>query len=185
MNACNRKLRLAAGLWLAAAWMGVVSAAELTLANAGFEDPASGTEVPGWEASQHVGEDAYEILLDRDKPAKGKHSLRIKRLGEQIYGAVEQTVPLPADLAGKSMEVAALLKTKDVGAEGWLLVATFKTAAHGIIRQVRAAPATGSSDWKRVSLEAKVPQNARSVSLSLMLMDKGTGWADDVRVTVE
>lgn len=175
-----KRIHIAALLGLAAG--APAAALELTLNNPGFE--AARDAAPGWDVSQHTGAEAYEMAIDADDAPEGKHSFRMKRTNEQVYGLIEQMVPLPGGSQGKQLEVKAKLKTRGVGPEGWVIVVNFYTPSRTIVRQVRATPLTGDSKWQEVSLRAPIPNQAHSISTGVMLLDNGTGWVDDVRVVV-
>jgi len=69
-----------------------------------------------------------------------------------------------------------MLKTKDVGPEGWGLMI--------LTSQVRefSAKLTGTSDWQRVIVRAKLPPGTTSITIGATLLDSGSGWMDDVQL---
>lgn len=90
------------------------------VANADFEQPASGDDVPGWTLAQHAGVKGYIAALDRDGAAHGQASLRFTRVAPQVYGEMMQRLNL-ARYGGKTIELSAMLKCADVGPKGWKL----------------------------------------------------------------
>lgn len=158
-------------------------AAELVVINPDYEMGEAGN-IPGWSLGQHVGEDAYEMTLDTEKPAQGKHSLKLKRIREQVYGMAEQVVNIPAGAQEKSLVVSAALKSEDVGPEGWGLVLTFHRAG-AIVGQVTSAKLTGTRNWQQVAVQAKIPPGANLVSIAAILFDRGSGWVDDIRTKID
>jgi hypothetical protein len=159
----------------------------LPLNNPGFEEQATAENIPGWEIEQHVGppgEVAYDVTMDSAGASFGSsQSLRLTRLTKQAYALVHQTVPVPSDAAGKQLTFSARLKTRDVGPDGWLMTVTMNSA-DGRIGGVMSKPLTGTSGWQRVDLAVTVRPGTRSVDVGFLLLDSGTGWADDASLTL-
>ncbi len=165
--------------------MGAATAApvDIKLVNPSFEAPAKGIRALGWTPSQHTGPTRnYEWAVDTDAASDGKASYRIKQLSPQAFGLINQAVVV-AEYAGKTLELSAAMKTDDVGPEGWLLVVNIESR-NAILEQVRSNPVTGKSDWKRSVVRFTLPANAYELKLSVMLLDAGTGWVDDVKLRV-
>lgn len=156
-------------------------AAELVVANPGFEEPLASPR--GWRLSQHAGAEAFEMGRDDKVFAEGGHSFRMKRHTPQVYGLVDQRVALRQS-AGQTMRFSAMLRTEDVGPMGWMLVVNFLGETGGILGQVRSEPMTGTSDWRRVTLENQIPVGTEQLAAGAMLLDRGTGWVDDVKLSV-
>lgn len=153
---------------------------EIALVNPGFEAaPVAAAWVPGWTFSRHVGTDAYEFAVDDEVAAEGQKSLRMRRYAVQVYGALSQHVAL-AGHAGETIELSARLKTKEVGARGWVLVLTVIASTGN--QQFRAAPMTGTQEFAETKIRAKLPEGVEAVDVGALLRDAGTGWIDDVRL---
>jgi hypothetical protein len=171
---------LSASLLLASGAM----AAEIPVMNADFEEAFVGKRIPGWSRTQHAGVRAYEVIRDAEGPGHGKHSIRMLRTTEQAYGMISQVIESDK-IAGKRVELTAALKTAEVGELGWVMVMTFMYH-NTMLDQVRATPVTGDTAWKDVVLDKVAPKNATAVEIGFLLLDGGTGWADNVRLrTVE
>jgi hypothetical protein len=156
--------------------------AEVALVNPGFEAaPDAQHPIPGWTLSQHAGAQAYEMTLDSQEAFQGRGSFRIKRIAPQRYGSISQSVAVTT-LAGRTVELDAALKTRDVGQAGWVLMMNVVAASGNA--QVRAAPLSGSHDFARVSIRTKLPADAKSIDVSALLLDDGTAWLDDVHLRV-
>lgn len=159
-----------------------LAAEELFITNSGFEAPVEGKDIPGWETGEHTGQwngGAYEFTIDSTPPKRKNHVMRVRQIHPEVYGLARQEVPIPKGATGRELVLSARTRTEDVGAQGWILVATFKQAG-AIIRQHRSTPITGTHDWQRVSLPVTIPPNATGIEISFMLLDKGTAWVDDV-----
>ena len=158
-------------------------ATDIKLVNASFEEPANGSRTPGWFGTQHYGATRdYEWAVVTDAASDGKASYRIKRLRPQVFGMINQGVAVE-EYKGKTLEYSAMMKTDDVGPEGWLLVVNIESR-NALLEQVRSVPATGKHDFKRYSVRFKLPADAYELKLGVMLLDAGTGWVDDVKLRV-
>lgn len=156
----------------------------ITLVNPGFETGMSNGQLPGWRKSQHIGSNAYSMTIDTENPAEGKQSFRIERIREQVYGLIEQLVAIPEGLDGKPITYSAMLKTDDVGDDGWCLVVTFHGRTGAILDQKRSLPIIGTHDWSRATVETVLPAGTHTVAAGVLLLDKGTGWIDDNQLFV-
>lgn len=156
-------------------------AIDLPVVNPGFE--ASAIEPTGWVPSQHVGETAYEMVIDSKQPAAGKRSFRIARLGDQVYGMISQRILLPKDAIGGTLSFSAMLRTKAVGPSGGLLLANLLDRGGNMLAQVRSTPLSGDNSWRRVSVTTPIPLNAHVIEPAFVLLDGGTAWIDDVRLS--
>ena len=164
---------------IAAPWV----ATDIKLVNASFEEPANGSRTPGWFATQHYGATRdFEWAVVTDVASDGKASYRIKRLRPQVFGMINQGAVVEAH-KGKTLEYSAMMKTEDVGPEGWMLVVNIENR-NALLEQVRSVPATGKHDFKRYSVRFKLPADAYELKLGVMLLDAGTGWVDDVKLRV-
>jgi hypothetical protein len=157
---------------------------EIALVNPGFEAAAAGGEtVPGWRLAQHAGAPAYAMSIDTATAASGHASFRMQRLSPQVYGSIVQQVAVPDAARGRSVTLSARMKTQDVGRKGWVLILTIVADAGN--RQVRAEAQTGTHDFADVAVGAHLPDDARAVEVSALLLDEGTGWLDDVRLRID
>lgn len=154
---------------------------EIALVNPGFEAATQGNGIiPGWMTAQHAGPISYEMTIDRKVKAEGAASFRITRKREQVYGSVSQRVPA-ADLAGKTVELSAMLKTERVGEKGWSLRLRPVGAEDNT---VTAGTLTGTTEFTRVAAKLQVPQGTRELEIFATLKDGGSAWLDDVHLRV-
>ena len=162
-----------------------LAATEIKLVNPSFEEPANGARAPGWFGTQHYGpnrERDYEWAVDTDVATDGKASYRIRRKSPQVFGMITQGVVVQAH-AGKTLELSAMMRTDEVGPQGWVLVVNVENR-NALLEQVRGEPATGKHDFKRYSVRFKLPTDAYELKIGVMLLDAGTGWVDDVALRV-
>lgn len=163
----------------------------LPLKNPGFEEvsqvPGS---VPGWVLSQHAGAPSYEMVLDTEAGSGSQTSFRITRLAPQEYGVIHQRISLPANSRGKTLKLSALMKSREVGPDGWRLIISFESAgtlllSSAVISQAYSPALAGTTDWRRVTVEAKVPERAAAAEVGATLTEAGTGWLDDLSLLLE
>jgi hypothetical protein len=148
-----------------------------TVVNGDFEQVADDGSIPGWTTQQHAGPPSYEMVIDAQGAYAGHGSFRMTRTQEQVYGTLSQEVAI-AGVAGETIELSAMLKTKDVGPEGWKLMISGDR-----VREFSPA-ATGDSDWHPVSVRVQLPVATNSLTVGVTLLDKGSGWIDQVQLKV-
>jgi hypothetical protein len=146
-----------------------------TLVNADFEQVADDGSIPGWIMQQHAGPPSYETVIEAQGAYAGHGSLRMTRTQEQVYGTLSQEVAI-AGVAGETFELSAMVKTKDVGPEGWKLM------IYGDRVRDFSPAATGDTDWHPVSVRVQLPAAANSLTVGVTLLDKGSGWIDQVQL---
>jgi hypothetical protein len=146
-----------------------------TLVNGDFEQVAADGSIPGWTTLQHAGPQSYEMVIDPDGAYAGHGSFRMTRTQDQVYGTLSQDVAI-AGAAGETIELSAMVKTKDVGPEGWKLMISGDR-----VHELSPA-ATGTSDWHRVSVRVQLPAATTGLTVGVTLLDKGSGWMDDVQL---
>ena len=160
-------------------------AKEIAFLNPGFEEAPQGKKIPGWRKSMHAGENVFEFDVVEDVAAKGQRSFRLRREGEQIYGALDQTIPAEPLLA-KAVEVTLQVRSKDLGPKGFYPFLNLTLRSGGLAgEQVRGETITGTLDkWKTIKMKIDVPYGVQGLQLGLLLDDEGTVWVDDVTVRV-
>ena len=147
----------------------------IAIANGDFEQSAADGSIPGWMILQHAGTPAYEMKVEPAAAYRGNGGFRMTRTHEQVYGTLAQDIELPQPLSGE-VELSAMFKSKDVGAEGWrLMLIAADTPEY-------SPSMVGTNDWQRVSVRARLKPNTRALRIGVTLIDAGTGWADDIQL---
>jgi hypothetical protein len=167
----------------------VAFAAQVTLTNPGFEskNPGEGGNPEGWVAIQHAGAESYDFALDSGQKHSGTQSMRIKKIGPEIYGTIMQVLD-GARYAGKTVRLSAWIRTEAIpdgrnpGA-GLVLAALRGGAflAHDFMSRSRVR---GTTDWQRYTVELKLPPATTRLELGAMLEGAGTLWVDDFELEV-
>jgi hypothetical protein len=113
-------------------------------------------------------------VVDDQGTYAGHGSFRMTRTHAEVYGALTQDIAV--DKAGGVFELSAMLRSKDVGPEGWGLMI--------LIPRLRefSPKLVGTNDWQRVTVRAKVQHGTTSVTIGVILLDGGSGWMDDVQL---
>ena len=146
-----------------------------TLVNGDFEQVAGDGSIPGWTTLQHAGPPSYEMVIDTQGAYAGRGSFRMTRTQDQVYGTLSQEVAITGK-AGQTFELSAMVKTKDVGPEGWKLMISGER-----VREF-SPTLSGTSDWHRVSVRVTLPAATTGLTVGVTLLDKGSGWMDDVQL---
>jgi len=88
-------------------------AAPLPLVNPGFESrkPGVNDNPEGWGTFQHAGPVSFDFALDSGEKRAGTQSMRVKRIGPEVYGSVTQVVPA-GPYAGRTVRLTVWMKTE-------------------------------------------------------------------------
>ncbi len=151
----------------------------LAIVNGDFEQPGNGGAIPGWQYLHHAGVDAYKVSLDTESPAQGKVSAKMTRSQPQIYGTLSQLVSVKG-YDGKTVRVTAKMKTDGVGEKGWVLF----MSARGLPAQCVQCADDGYDGVERRQYRGEDAGWGDAAQSRGELLDAGTGWFDDVRVSV-
>ncbi|MEW8284847.1 MAG: hypothetical protein AB2672_19605 [Candidatus Thiodiazotropha endolucinida] len=156
-------------------------AISLPLKNPSFEQ--SGQYLEGWGFSQHAGEQAYAVSIDTTDSTDGKNSYRIERKLVQAWGMIYQWLPLD-NAAGKSIILTAMMKSENLGPDGFDLNMVFRKANRKVIGNIGTEAITGTNNWQRIVVTGVVPAHTAHLQITAVLNDAGTAWLDDVRVSI-
>jgi RNA polymerase sigma factor (sigma-70 family) len=138
----------------------------------------------GWFGGS-AKQDEYESGLDRKVVHGGKASayVRMKDVGDADFGTLGQAFRAD-DYRGKRVRLSAWLKTRDVsgGAALWMRVdGPGKTLAFDNMDKRRV---TGSKDWARYEVVLDVPEEAKHITIGMLVGGKGQAWVDDFKLEV-
>jgi len=149
----------------------------IKVSNGGFEQTGENGAVPGWTPVMHADPASFKIGVDSESAHDGHASLHIARVRNEPYGMIAQDIDV-APFAGKTLELSATSKTREVGAKGWKLL--INGNAPGTL--IYSAPLTGTQDWQRQSVRLKLTPLVKKVTIGAILLDAGEGWLDDVEL---
>jgi hypothetical protein len=149
------------------------------VSNSGFEQAGDDGTIPGWTPMMHADPASFRIGIDAETAHQGHASLHIARVHNEPYGMIAQDVDAAA-YTGKTLELSAMSKTREVGTEGWKLLIN----GNAPDTLVYSEPLTGTHDWQRQSVRLKLTPLVKKVTVGAILLDGGEGWLDDVELKV-
>jgi hypothetical protein len=143
-------------------------------------------------ATDFEGRDALEGWSGQAKLEEGfqgGHALAVERPAGSPSSSSVVTRPLAVEpMRGYLIHFSARIKAQDVGRKPnpWNGVKFMAPIVTGSGRSWPAAEmGVGTFDWQRVAFAARVPEDAKSISLCLGLeLVSGKAWFDDIRITV-
>jgi hypothetical protein len=151
----------------------------IPVVNGDFEKTATDGTIPGWTVMMHADPGAFQMRVDGDGAYQGHGSFHITRVREEPYGNIGQDIDA-TPYVGKTLELSAMSKTRDVGQRGWKLL--INGNAPGTLKYSSAL--TGTQDWQRQSVSLKVTPLVHKVMIGAILLDSGDAWLDDVELRV-
>lgn len=153
--------------------------------NAGFENALSKGSQSVWKTSSHAGEVSYNFDVDSNVSYSGKNSFKIVQFKDQVYGIVQQLVPL-AESDDNEFEFSAMLRTRDIQqGNGSKLVINCLTADGYIIKQFKSEALLGNNEWTKLTIKEVLPKRTATLNAGIMLQSQGTVWIDEVNLIVK
>lgn len=159
--------------------------------NLDFEETVRDTVIPYiWEYENRGG---YTIQLI-DSRKKGGKSLRIhcEKPNTEHFRGIDSLVSnqfylrLPADLVkGKNLKISAKVKTKAVTKGAYLIIGIMRNES--ILQHLNdpASGQRGTKEWKRISIETKVDENATDIFIGGAMAGRGTAWFDNFEIHID
>lgn len=140
---------------------------------------------PGWAAMEHSQSGSYTFDADTTRAHSSPTSLRIRRIGAEPWGLVEQVITIPPDWLGKTVRLGGYLRTEGADGGGALLIQTRAAGGSPLTYDhMNAGRPTGTQDWKRYSVEVKIPKEAKGLMVGAMLDGNGALWVDDLSLVL-
>ena len=157
------------------------AAAPIEMANPSFVANAAG-DLTGWHKIEHASGNSYTFIADTKSPLSKPSSLRINRHGKEAYGLLEQRVPALPVWEGHTVRLSGSLKTAGATGGGGALILQARTTGDQILvhDHMNDTRLVGDQDWKKVSVQVKVPPRTGQLLVGVILEDGGTLWADDL-----
>lgn len=159
---------------------GAGSAAAMTIVNPGFED---GPGLEPWTSFAHADPDSFSFTRDDSNRYGGQASVRIERLRNEPFGAVNQFVELPTH-AGKQVRLRAWVSGRGIEDSAHLYAYAYdKTWV--LISDVFETPRlTGDFDWREVVLTKQLPAGTHRLEIGIKSLGDGIVWADDFALEI-
>lgn len=131
---------------------------------------------------------SFSLFSDKFEVAEGKQSLRLSSKGNEIYGSgtIEQEFDAK-DFRGKTIRFTAKIKGKNIRNWASIFVSIdnqpnandWSTEGNTYKKDEKII---GNSNWSELSLERKVPADARKIKIGLVQVGSGTCWMDDMKL---
>jgi len=125
------------------------------------------------------------LSLDETVFHRGNAAGRITRVGGESSKFSSLTTRLSADIAGTKLTFTAWVRSNDVvGHFGLWMRQDRRTGPVDFVNNY-ALGLKGDQGWQEISISTDLVDNAREISLGLVLNGTGTVWIDDVRIEVD
>lgn len=161
--------------------MARVAAIPLALQNPDFEEKSAAGSPSGWEGIVHAG-NTYLVEIDESLAFSGKSCLSIKNMAIPEWGGATQVFQA-GSLAGRDLAISAQVKALGVTGYGFFIgLKALKTGHELAYFQTPSGSVTGDTEWKKLELPAKLPEDATHLELSLILYGDGKVWVDSLQI---
>lgn len=153
----------------------------IALKNPSFNPTPQG-QIADWLFLEHGQSGSYSFVADTEIARSQPTSARIRRNGTEIYGLLAQNLVVKSEWLNKSVRLSGYLRTESVDGTGGALVLQSLGGGGNILtwNHMNDQKAKGTQDWQRYAVDIKIPQDAASLRIGVMLEDGGTLWADDL-----
>jgi len=156
---------------------------EYPLANPGFEEPVrEGDCPPGWECSAHLDPRSFRFFVSAGAPGGGKSALCVEPVKSESWALVLQGRFDPR-LGGRRLRFSLDAKLTDVTGRGAGAVVRAHDG-HGKRLLEKESLATGTHEWRTLSVDFEVPSGAAEVDVGGLLEGRGRLCIDNARVEV-
>ena len=159
-------------------------AAKVALANPSFSETEDG-RIKGWKAIEHRVSGNYAFEHDSKIYHSAPSSAQIRQVSTEDFGVLKQETLIPVCWKGKLAKLSGYLRTdKALGGGGALVLHV--TDGSNILKwnHMNDARVKGTQDWKRYSIELRIPVNGYMLETAVMLEDDGALWVDDLTLEI-
>ncbi|WP_157462921.1 hypothetical protein [Curvibacter gracilis] len=159
-------------------------AVKVTLSNPSFSENVDGG-IKGWKAIEHRVRGNYAFELDTKIFHSAPSSAQIRQVSPEDYGVLKQETLIPACWKGKLAKLSGYLRTdKAMGGGGALVLHV--TDGSNILKWNHMSDdrVKGTQDWKRYTIELRIPDNGYMLETAVMLEDDGALWVDDLNLEI-
>ncbi len=159
-------------------------AAKVTLTNPSFSETEDG-RIKGWKAIEHRVSGNYTFERDTKIFLSAPSSAQIRQVSPEDFGVLKQETLIPACWKGKLAKLSGYLRTdKAMGGGGALVLHV--TDGSNILKwnHMNDGRVKGTQDWKRYTIELRIPDNGYMLETAVMLEDDGALWVDDLTLEI-
>ena len=157
----------------------------VAIKNASFDD-AGANGIRDWIGIEHVRRGDYRFELDAEQPYSKPSSARIRRVGDEDFGCLQQTVMIKSCWVGRKAVLSGFLRSEKASDVGGALVLQANDGGGAILswNHMNDGKIQGTTPWKRYEIEVPIPAGTYYLRFGFMLEGAGTLWADDLNVDV-
>ncbi|MDO8369701.1 MAG: hypothetical protein Q7S71_03145 [Candidatus Nitrotoga sp.] len=157
--------------------------AVISLTNPSFNPDKQG-KMSAWAEIEHGSGNSYTFVADPENALSIPTSARIRRHGSEPYGLLQQSIGVHPSWHNKTARLSGSLRGADINGAGGALVLRADDGSGQILAWnfMQNARVKGTQDWKRYTIELKIPPSAYSLIAGVMLEDGGTLWADNLAI---
>ncbi len=157
--------------------------AVISLKNPSFNPDQQG-KMSAWTAIEHGSGNSYTFVVDPENALSIPGSARIRRHGSEPYGLLQQSISVHPTWHNKTVRLSGSLRGVDINGAGGALVLRADDGSGQILAWnfMQNDRVKGTQDWKRYTIELKIPPSAYSLIVGIMLEDGGTLWADNLAI---
>lgn len=155
----------------------------IKLKNPSF-DPDSQGKISTWSQAEHSTGNSYTFVADSENALSIPSSARIRRHGSEPYGTLEQLIRVHPLWHNKTVRLTGWLRSDGISGTGGALILRAEGGSGQILDSnfMENARVKGTQDWKRYSIELKIPPSSFHLLVGVTLIDGGTLWADDLSI---
>jgi hypothetical protein len=160
----------------------------VSIPNPGFEEGGPGGPPAGWggTVAPAEGTSGYRLVLDADRPYRGRASARIDQVGDenpaQPFGSLGTGIEA-APFRGRRIRLTAAVRTAvPAGSQVGLWLRVGRPGGQmGFFDNMADRPIR-SPEWSDFTIEGDVARDAEGIALGMILVGAGSAWLDEVRV---
>lgn len=155
----------------------------ISLKNPSFNPDKLG-KMSAWTEIEHGSGNSYTFVADPENALSIPSSARIRRHGSEPFGLLQQSIGVHPSWHNKTARLSGSLRGVNIDGAGGALVLRADDGKGQILAWnfMQNNRVKGTQDWKRYSIELKIPPTAHSLIAGVMLEDGGTLWADNLTI---
>jgi len=155
----------------------------ISLKNPSFEPDPQG-RINAWSTIEHGSGHAYTFVPDLEIALSAPSSARIRRHGTEPFALLRQSIPVHPSWHNRTVRLSGSLRGEDINGPGGALTLRAENGAGQILdwNFMTNDRVKGTRDWKKYTIELKIPPSAYSLFVGIMLEGGGTLWADDLSI---
>lgn len=158
----------------------------VSIKNASFDESGPPSGIRDWQTIEHVHPGHYVFEMDAQQPHSPPSSAKMKRVGDEDFGSLQQTVVIKACWVGKKAVLSGFLRSQDATEVGGALVLQANGGGGDILawNHMNESKLRGTVSWAKHVIEIPIPANTYVLRFGYMLEGPGSLWADDLKLEI-